>query len=418
MAKGEKFILVTLDGAADRPSKELQNKTPYDIAFTPNLDFLASNGKTGMMQSVKEGIAPESDVAITAILGYDPYHFFTGRGPLEAYGAGIDLNPGDLALRTNFATLGTGKKIIDRRVGRTLTTKEAFELAAAVNRKIKLRFPFIFKPTIQHRGVLVIKGSFSDNITNTDPGYEKKGSFAVAARKTDFENSKPLDEEEETLLSANIVNSFISQSISLLKRHPVNLERLNKGFLPANIILTRDAGTELPDLPKKKEKWLAILSMPLEIGLAKLAGMETLKCPYPEMKTENVYDNLYNALKKYIDFAKSEIKANFKNYDCFWIHIKETDVPGHDGLALQKKKMIEIVDERLFSFLRTLDAKICVTSDHSTPCVLKRHSDDPVPVLIYGMGKDRKVQKFSENECKKGSLKKIYGKDLLNLCLG
>jgi 2,3-bisphosphoglycerate-independent phosphoglycerate mutase len=417
MAKGKKFILVTLDGAADLPAKELQGKTPYEVAFTPNLDFLAINGKTGMMIPVKEGIAPESDVAITAILGYDPYHFFTGRGPLEAFGAGIDLNKGDLALRTNFATLGTGNKIIDRRVGRTLTTQEAFALASTVNKKIKLRFPFVFKPTIQHRGVLVIKGSFSDNITNTDPGYEKKGSFAVAARKTEFENSKPLDDDEETLLSASLVNSFVSQTISLLKKHPVNLERLNKGQLPANIILTRDAGTELPVLPKKKEKWLAVLSMPLEIGLAKLAGMEVVKCPYPEMKTPHVYDNLYLALKMYIDYVKQQIKANWKDYDCFWIHVKETDVPGHDGLALQKKKMIEIVDERLFSSLKNLNAKICVTSDHTTPCVLKRHSDDPVPFLIYGIGQDKKVKKFSEKECKKGSLKKIYGKDLLNLCL-
>jgi 2,3-bisphosphoglycerate-independent phosphoglycerate mutase len=417
MAKGKKFILVTLDGAADRPCKELQDKTPYDVAFTPNIDFLASNGKCGMMVPVKEGIAPESDVAITAILGYDPYHFFTGRGPLEALGAGIDLKPGDLALRTNFATLGTGSKIIDRRVGRTLTTKEAFALAQTINKKIKLRFPFIFKPTVQHRGVLVIKGSFSDNITNTDPGYEKKGSFAVAARKTEFENAKPLDEEDETLLSASLVNSFISQSSSILKKHPVNLARLDNGQMPANIILTRDAGTELPELPKKKEKWLAVLSMPLEIGIAKLAGMTVMKCPYPEMKTPNVYDNLYLALKMYIDCVKQYLKANWKNYDCFWIHVKETDVPGHDGLALQKKKMIEIVDERLFSFLKNLDARICVTSDHTTPCSLKRHSDDPVPFFIYGIGKDRKINKFSERECKKGSLKKIYGKDLLNLCL-
>jgi len=188
--------------------------------------------------------------------------------------------------------------------------------------------------------------------------------------------------------------------------------------LPANIILTRDAGIKLPTFPKKKEKWLAVLSMPLEISLAKLAGMDVIRFPYPEMKTANVYDNLYIALKKYIDCVKSQLKDKWKNYDCFWIHIKETDVPGHDGLALQKKKMLEIVDERLMGFFKDLNAKICVTSDHSTPCVIKRHSDDPVPVLIYGIGKDNKVKHFSEKECKKGSLKKIYGKDLLNLCLG
>ena len=207
-----KLIFVILDGAADRRCEELQDRTPYETAFKPNLDWLAEHGKSGLILPIKKGVAPESDAATLALFGIDPYATFVGRGSIEAYGVGIPLARGDLALRANFATI-RDKKIIDRRVGRTLTTREANELAKALNNKVKMSFPFIFKPTIQHRGVLVIKGSFSDNITNTDPGYEKKGSFAVAVRKEEFEHSKPLDEEEDTKLSSNLVNSFISQSI-------------------------------------------------------------------------------------------------------------------------------------------------------------------------------------------------------------
>ncbi|MCK4933262.1 phosphoglycerate mutase, partial [Candidatus Bathyarchaeota archaeon] len=117
----------------DRPSKVLEGKTPLEVAETPNLDFLAREGKTGLMYTVGKGIAPESDVAVMSILGYDPFKFNTGRGIVEAIGANLAFRDGDLALRCNFATVGLGKNIVDRRVGRDLTTQEALDLSKTVN---------------------------------------------------------------------------------------------------------------------------------------------------------------------------------------------------------------------------------------------------------------------------------------------
>ena len=409
----DKLIFVILDGAADRVCKELQNRTPYETAFKPNLDWFAEHGKTGLILPIKKGVAPESDAAVLALFGIDPYQYFVGRGSLEAFGAGIPIAPGDLSLRTNFATIRE-KKIIDRRVGRTLTTKEALILANAINKQVKLRFPFIFKPTIQHRGVLVIKGSFSDNISNTDPAYTQRSVSVKSATQNTLQSSKPLDDDEIDNLSANLVNSFVEQSYKILRNQELNIKRLGKGLLPANVILTRDAGVDLPKLPKPDGKWLAIVGMPLEIGIAKLLGMQVAEFKSPEMTSPNVYDHLYVSMKQYIDFIKKVLEKNLDKFDKFYIHIKETDVPGHDGHAIQKKKMIEIIDERLFSFLRKMNVKLCVTSDHATPCCLKNHSADPVPVLMYGYGKD-KSGRYDEISAKAGDIGTIRGVDLMKI---
>ena len=133
-----KLIYIVIDGLGDLPIEELGGETPLEFAETPNLDWLAGKGKLGLMYTVGEGIAPESDVAVISILGYDPLKYHVGRGPIEAYGADLEMKDGDLALRCNFATLGPNRRIIDRRVGRTLTTEEASELSEAINREVKL----------------------------------------------------------------------------------------------------------------------------------------------------------------------------------------------------------------------------------------------------------------------------------------
>lgn len=424
MKKRKKAIIVILDGAGDRSCKVLKGKTPLEAAYTPNLDFFAENGKMGYMSILKENVAPESDVAVTAIMGYDPYKYFTGRGPLEAFGSGINIDEGDLALRVNFATakdVNGKKKLVNRRVGRTLTTKEAEILANAINKKINLVFPntskkirFIFKSTFQHRGILILKGGFSDNISNSDPAYSRIGHFGISIKSKGYVNPvKALDDDKISHVTADIINNFIEQSYGILKNHPINKEREKKGLLPANIILTRDAGSKLPNFPKKTGRWGAIVSMPLEKAIAKLAGMKILKFNYPPLKTSDIYKNLYDGLLTEIYHSKRYIKKEFDKYDYFYVHFKETDIPGHDGLPLEKKRMIEVIDKEFFSFIRGLkDIVLVITADHSTPCSLKAHSNDPVPLLIYGKGKD-KIKKFTEKESRKGSIGKIYGKDIL-----
>jgi len=430
-----KGILVLLDGLGDLPHKQLQGKTPLEAAEMPNLDFLATRGEMGYMWPVRQGFTPESDEAIVSIFGNELID--SSRGQLEARGAGLKLTRGDLALRVNFATIDSmaSGKIIDRRAGRTLTTTEAEILSKALN-KIKLPCQFEFKATIQHRAALVLKGGFSDNITGNDNTYSK--DHATAAEK--IGTFKPLDEDENSVYTANILKEFVEKAFEVLDKHPVNEDRRRRGLLPANFLLIRGAGIEPPKL-KFYRKWMSVAYMPLEKGFAKSCGMKEFSFDYPKLKNLDAYSNLWDGLKKACAFSEKMIKKNFKDFDYAYIHIKETDLPGHDNKPMEKKHMLEYIDKTFFKFLTSFappnKIKIVVTGDHSTPCKLKAHSADPVPVLFYNQSiprpsifsigryfkrkeeagpeekPERKGAKFCERESRHGKLGGFLGKELL-----
>jgi 2,3-bisphosphoglycerate-independent phosphoglycerate mutase len=405
-----KLIYVVIDGMGDLPTEELGDKTPLEAAETPNMDFLAKNGKTGLMYTVGKGIAPESDVAVISILGYDPFKYSTGRGVLEAVGAGLTIKEGDLALRCNFATIEQENKIVDRRAGRDLTAKEAMELTKAINNEVKLEsYPvdFEFRNTVSHRGALVIhsKGKpLSSEITNTDPAYSKLDGIGVAKVQVEMilKKSEPMADIEEARVSAELVNEFIEKSHLVMDRHEVNKKRVAEGKLKANLILTRDAGHLLPKFfninDRYNVRFACLADMPIEVGISKLAGMHVIELPPP---THNLEKDSALRLKKLLDALPL--------FDCFYIHIKGPDEPGHDGEVELKKKLIAIIDKHFFGKLlpkiKLEDHIVCVTADHSTPCKLKTHSDDPVPILVSG-GKIKGdgIDGFSERECEKGSL--------------
>jgi 2,3-bisphosphoglycerate-independent phosphoglycerate mutase len=405
-----KLIYIAIDGMADLPIAELGNKTPLEAAKTPNMDFLAKNGKTGLMYTVRKGVAPESDVAVISLLGYDPFEYSTGRGIIEAVGAGIDVKDGDLALRCNFATLGQGKTIIDRRVKRTLTTQEATELSEAANNEITLEScpsTFEFRNTLGHRAILVLKSKgrcLSSKITNSDPAYITVDGIGIATPNVEMvlKKSEPLDDTEEARNSAALVNEFIEKAHILWENHPVNKKRAAEGKLKANCVLTRDASSQLPRFFNINERYgvnfAALADMQAESGIAHLAGMQATLLPPPS-----------GDLKSDCEIRVKKLLDALPNYDCFYIHLKGPDEPGHDGNCHRKAAVISAIDEYFFGgLLREISLKdhiICVTSDHATPCALKVHSDTPVPVLISG-GKitDGNVAKFSERECAKGSL--------------
>ncbi len=370
-----KGIFVVIDGMGDLPNKQLDDKTPLEAAEMPNLDFLATRGDMGYMYPVKPGFIPGSDEAIVSIFGNDL--FSSSRGQLEARGTDLKLTRGDLAWRVNFATIDSLKKgnIIDRRAGRTLTTAEAEILAKALN-KIKLSCKFDFKPTIQHRAVLVFKGGFSDNLLGNDP-RPVIGKIRL---------SKPKDDEENSQYTANIVNEFLEKAYEVLNKHPINEVRRKKGLLPANYLLVRTPGIEAPKL-KFYKKWLSVAYMPLEIGFSRVCGMKVFSFDYPKLKNLDSYNNLWDGLKKACNFSIKILKKHYKTTDYAYIHIKEPDLPGHDNKPIEKKLMLEYIDKVLFNFLRKFappnQIKVVVTADHSTPCKLKSHSADPVPVLFY-----------------------------------
>lgn len=405
-----KLIYVVIDGMGDLPIKELGNKTPLGAAETPNMDNLARNGKTGLMYTVKKGIAPESDVGVVSILGYDPFKYATGRGILEAIGAGINVNNGDLALRCNFATLGEGKTIIDRRAGRDLTNEEGSQLSEAINRKVKLQLhpaDFEFKNTIGYRSVLVIRsreGALSARITNTDPAYERVQEMGVAKQRAKMilNMCEPMDGSEKTKNSAALVNEFVQKSQRVLEEHQVNKHRAARGKLKANIILTRDAGSTLPKFfnigQEYHARFACLADMPVERGIATLAGMSLANLPPP---TPSLKEDCLARISKLLKILHA--------FDCFYIHIKGPDEPGHDGNFRLKQRMIEEIDRHFFGSLQAKidlhDYIVCVTADHATPCSLKGHSDDPVPLLVSGGNVPGDgVRKFSEKECRNGSL--------------
>lgn len=412
-----KKILVILDGASDLPNAQLNGKTPLEAAEMPFLDYFSENGCMGLMYPISEDIAPGSDNSLISIFGNDPDK--CKRGVYEAIGAGFKLKNSDLVFRTNFGTIDNLKNrvVIDRRAARTLTTKEAELLSKDINEKVNLPVEFLFEPTIQHRGVLILRGgSFSDNITNIDP--EWKGSSADKNSKNIFEFSKPLDENYSAKFSSFLVNEFISQVFRILNNHPVNLERIRKGLLPANMLFLRGAGVGLPKI-NKYNKWMSINSMPLEKGISKLSNMRVYSFDYPNLKNMDSYKNLYEGLNKSIDYAVKTIKKNYKKYSGCYIQFKETDIPGHDNKPLDKKKMLEIIDKDFFSFLVNFSLKnkikLVVTCDHSTPCQKRAHTSDPVPVLVYGDNKKDGTFHFCEIIANEGDLGKFYGKDFMKI---
>ncbi|MEM3018322.1 MAG: alkaline phosphatase family protein [Candidatus Bathyarchaeia archaeon] len=407
-----KLLYIVIDGLGDLPLPELQNRTPLEAAQTPNLDTLATNGKLGLMYTVERGIAPESDVAVMSILGYDPVMYYTGRGPLEAYGAGLRLRDGDLALRCNFATIDSKGRILDRRAGRNLTTLEANELSRSINSEIRLNTvssEFEFRNTVGHRAVLIIRrigGPLSGNITNTDPAYTRVKGYGAAEPKlgveTCVEECKPLDESWEAKLSAELVNEFTKKTISLLDNHPVNLRRRAAGKLEANVVLSRDAGSRLPNLFNINQKYsidfACLVEMPVEKALAELAGMSVIEIPPPS--GDLIHDSRLKA---------ERLLQNIRRHEAFYVHIKGPDEPAHDGDCMAKKRSIEEIDKEFFGkllgALSLEETLFCVTADHSTPCSMRTHSDDPVPILVSGRGVEPDgSSRFSESECARGSL--------------
>lgn len=420
----KKILYIVLDGLGDRACPQLDGKTPLEAAHTPNMDLLAKEGRTGLVYPVGKGIAPESDIAVISILGYEAHKYYTGRGPLESYAVGLQILDGDLAYRVNFATLGEDNRIIDRRVGRGLSTQEANLLSQEINSKVRLtRATFRFKNTVAHRGVLVIhslEGKLSGEVTNTDPAYGKEGAFGVA--KAEFENllleCKPMEGCEglkEARDAARLTNEFIQKSHSVLEDFQVNRDRRRDGKLAANLILTRDGGDRLPKFPSLKEKYGlrfgCFVEMPVERGIAMLTGMEVVEVS--ELKGEFEIDYPLQA---------KMILENIAQFDGLYVHIKGPDLPGHDGDEQKKKETIEAIDRHLFGqILPSLDLKdliLVVTSDHSTPCILKAHSADPVPLLVAGAGVEPDgVDSFSEASCQNGILGSMDGVQLMPLVI-
>ncbi|TMK33180.1 MAG: 2,3-bisphosphoglycerate-independent phosphoglycerate mutase [Actinobacteria bacterium] len=416
------LLYVCLDGLGDDPIPEFDGRTPLEAAETPNLDALAARGRTGTVLTVGPGIAPESDIGVFGILGYDPHEEHPGRGVLEVLGIGMDFHDGDLAYRVNFAT-ADGSKIIDRRVGRDLSSDEAHQLADEVNRTLALPgASFELRATIEHRGALVLRSddgtSLSAEVTNTDPAYRRDGHLGVALET--FEpyvvTAEAVADTEAARRAAALTNAFVQGSAAVLEASAVNAKRRAQGKLPANLILTRDGGDRRPSLQPIRErfglKWGCFVEMPVERGIALALRMEPVDAPRSD--PTGFGPAAGSAYAAWAELAADALDG----FQALYVHIKGPDVPAHDGRFEDKRAVITTIDQAFFGELlpridlaRTI---IAVTADHATSCIKRAHTADPVPLLIAGGPIDPDGSSaFGERACAEGSLGLLRGVQIL-----
>ncbi len=365
---GSKIVLLVLDGLGGMPMGPA-GPTELEFAHTPIMDALAADGTLGQTIPVAPGIAPGSGPAHLALFGYDPLRYTVGRGALAAAGVGLDLQPGDVAARGNFATLDEEGRIVDRRAGRISSA----EAAPLVERLAQIRLPGVevtVRPVREYRFVLRLRGpNLSAALEDTDPQQTGVPPRPVRARSPEAE------------ATAQILNRWLAEARRVLADQP-----------KANGVLLRGFSTD-PALPSFRS-WFglraaAIAVYPMYKGVARLVGMKVL------------------------DFEGDTPEAQFAaaarawdGYDFFFIHIKKTDSKGEDGDFFGKAQIIEQVDQALPALLRLKPDVLIITGDHSTPAKLRSHSWHPVPLLLWAPRTARADDqyRFGESACAHGGL--------------
>lgn len=379
-----KAIIVVVDGMADRPLKALGGKTPLEAARKPQLDSLAGRGITGILDPISPGIRAGSDTSHLAILGYNPYSVYTGRGPYEALGMGLDLEEGDVAFRCNFATVDEDFRVIDRRAGRIEDTRE---LEKAIKEEIELPVAFDFA-SLEYRSALVLRGLNTHRVTDIDP--HREGG----------EVEKPEALEVEAEKTAQVLWEFTTKAHQVLREHPLNRDREP----PANILLPRGGGTYLPLENFQQRHGLrgsCIATTAIIKGIARSAGFEVAE---PRV-----------GYSQRMGQALEELGSR----DLVLMNIKEADEAGHDGLPEEKRRLIESIDSSLEELLEfTRENFLVLLSDHSTPCDVGDHAGDTVPVLIAGPGvRADGVESFDERSCSQGGLSRIRARHIMPILL-
>jgi len=398
-----KGVIMIIDGMADRPHEKLSGKTPLEAAETPNMDRIAESGVNGIMDPIKPGVRAGSDTSHLSILGYDPYSVYTGRGPFEAAGVGVDVKPGDIAFRCNFATADENLVITDRRAGRIRS--ETSEIARTINSMEIEGFEdveIIFRESTGHRAVLVLRGpDLADSVSDADPKSEGKPPKKV----------KSTDGSPESMRTAEILNMIVERSYEVLKDHPVNLKRISEGEAPANIILPRGAGA-VPDVEKFQTRYGIRAACIAETGLIKgignLTGMDVIDVEGATGGIDTDLDGIREAI----------ISTLNDDYDFLLINIDGADEAGHDGDLEGKLEFIEKVDAMLGDMPEMDDVCFILTADHSTPVSVMDHTGDPVPIVITGPGvRVDGVKSFGERAAAAGGLCRIRGSDIMDILL-
>ena len=402
-----KHIIILGDGMADLPVERLGGKTLLQYAHKPMMDKLAREGRCGRLITVPEGFPPGSEVANTAILGYDLNKVYEGRGPLEAASIGYEMQPDDFAIRCNIITLEEGKIITHN--GGNLETDDARVLIDYLNETLAKpineregcqRVTFICG--IQYRHLLIIKGGNKNIICNPphDHPNEEWQPLLVQAEEQEHDEGTRLSASQ----TASLLNELILKSQELLAKHPYNLAKAAKGERQANSIWPWSGGyrpsmqTLMEQFPQIKSGSV-ISAVDLIQGIGKYAGLKIIKVPGATGLANTNYEGK----------AKAAIEA-MKSDNFVFVHVEATDEAGHDGDLELKLRAISYLDQRLIKPIveaaEASDEKVCIAvlPDHLTPVELRVHVGEPVPFLIWYPGiEPDDVQTYDEVSCVSGS---------------
>ncbi len=370
----KKILLIVLDGLGGLP---VEGKTELEVANTPNLDALAKNSSLGLTWPIDYGISPGSGPAHLALFGYDPMQFRIGRGVMEALGVGLEITNDDLCIRANFATK-KGNIITDPRAGRL----KGYEVSPdEKNRQLTQRLQealkeikgveIIIRPGKEHRFVIVLRQKgLSIDLEETDPGRNDKKELLI---------KEPKPKSKEAEFTAEVLKILIEKAEEILNTEP-----------KANYILLRGYSKK-PNLPSMQERYklnpAGIAAYPMYKGIASLLGMKVLE-------TKPTWEGEIDCLEE-----------NKDKFDFFYLHFKEMDMKGEDGDFWGKVKLIEKFDGLIPRILKMGFDTIAITSDHSTPALLKSHSWHPNPFLLFSpYGRTYGIIEFNEKACAQGNL--------------
>lgn len=397
-----KHIIILGDGMADWPVPALESKTLLQYAHTPYMDKLARMGRTGMLKTVADGFHPGSEVANMSVMGYDLPTVYEGRGVLEAASIGVDLKPGDMAMRCNIICV-EGETLKNHSAGH-ITTEEADELIHFLDERLGSD-RIHFYTGVQYRHLLVIKGG-DKRVACTPPHDIPLQPFRPNLVKAECA------EAQET---ADLLNALILKSQEILATHPVNLKRMAEGKDPANSIWPWSPGyrPKMETLASKYpeiKRGAVITAVDLIRGIGKYAG---LRCIDVEGAT-----GLYNT--NYEGKAQAAIEA-LKTDDFVYLHIEASDEAGHEGNVQLKLQTIENLDKRavgpIYEAVKDWEepVAIAVLPDHPTPCEHRTHTAEAIPFLIYYPGiEPDSVQVYDELSCREGSYGKLERDEFMN----
>ena len=408
MSARTKGVILIADGLADRPVPALNGRTPLEAVDTPNLDRVAADGQAGLMDPIGPGVRAGSDTSHLAILGYNPYEVYTGRGPFEAIGIGLEVRGGDICFRCNFSTLeGTlellpdghfqGATLVDRRAQRI--SEGTHELAQALDGMQIEDVTCLFKESVEHRAALLLRGpDLGANVSDIDPHHE--GAVPHGAFGSDASSRK----------TARVLNQFVLRSWQILNVHPVNVARVAAGKHPANVVMPRGVGLA-PHLEPFAQKYGIRGACVVETGL--IAGIGR----YLQMDVPTVEGATGGMDTDELALAKAVI-AMLQDHDFVLCNFKGPDLGGHDSAVEEKTAMVAKFD-RLVAYVRQhgpADLHLAITCDHATPITFGDHTGDPVPIAISGPNQclDR-VNRFDERSVVGGALGRIRGSDVMSI---